>query len=258
MNATRGPEELPEIELLPGERVLWSGRPNVARREKLRDRGTAVFAYTWIGVLVVWWAVALPAALRGDMPPIALVGTLPHVLLGVWLAWGRNAYNARLKERLSYAVTDRRVIEVERTSRGPRVIAVELRNVRRIDETVREDGSGSVMFHKDPFPLGGGRRTFDRRTMLGPVRGSPDEVLFYDVPDARRVLEIVGARWEPPPRPAWLPTSAWTGFVPRTPDPGEGPDVTAREVVPGPRSRPGGGPPGRRARRPPPGAPPSP
>ncbi len=239
--------------------MLWSGRPNLARREEPRDRGTALFAYTWTGAVAVWWVVALPAVLRGDMPPIVLVGTLPHVLLAVWLTWGRNAYNARLKERLSYVVTDRRAIAVERRSGGSLVTAVELRNMRRIDESVREDGSGSLMFHKDPFPLGGGRRTFDRRRTLGPVRGSPDEVLFYDVDDARRVLELVGARWKPPPRPAWMPTSAWTSSAPPPkPKPGEGPDVTVAEVVRAPRSRRGGAPPGRTARPRPHGAPPSP
>lgn len=89
--------------LLPGERLLWEGRPERGVPPDLSNPGSLVFGAAFAAFALFWMDRASADG------PIWLAG-LPFLALGlklsVWKAWA-----PRLRARFArYAVTDRRVI----------------------------------------------------------------------------------------------------------------------------------------------------
>jgi|tagenome__1003787_1003787.scaffolds.fasta_scaffold20865056_2 hypothetical protein len=162
--------------LVHGEQVLWVGRPDPRKRFAKSDLYALPFSLLWAG-FAFFWEITVIAS--GSIP-FALFG-IPFVLVGLYITVGRFFAQTRIKARTWYAVTNRRVLAVERKRSGDVVDAAFIDGLPAISRDVRSDGSGSVLFgpakaRRSAFEFGG-----DQSAQLG----------FYDIPDAARVAELV-------------------------------------------------------------------
>ncbi len=92
--------------LRPGERLLWSGRPDPAVHLTVADVFLIPFGLLWTGFSVFW---TFGVAAGGAPLPSVLFG-LPFVLFGLYMLVGRFVYKARRKRRTAYGVTTERVL----------------------------------------------------------------------------------------------------------------------------------------------------
>jgi hypothetical protein len=169
-----------EQERVGGERLLWTGQPDVNRHFDRVDLYLVPFSLMW-GGFAIFWEIA--AIISGD--PLFVTWGIPFVAMGLYLIAGRFFVKARRKRRTYYAVTDRRVLSVER---GGSTRAVFLNLIPTINARIRSDGSGSVVFGNASWLQGSYANTgldFFTRGYEG------DNVAFYDLRDAREVVNLV-------------------------------------------------------------------
>jgi len=107
-------------ELTSGETLLWTGRPSPRVIFHREDFLLIPFSLMWGGFAIFWESMAIGFGPFGRSPVPGGVGVIfmlwgiPFVLIGQYLIWGRFVYAAWLKKRTYYAVTNRRVIAVQR------------------------------------------------------------------------------------------------------------------------------------------------
>jgi hypothetical protein len=104
-------------EMLSGESVYWAGMPNPGVIFHSDDWAVVPFSLLWGGFAIFWEAGVLGYwgnGSRGGSPSIfmALWG-VPFVLIGQYMIWGRFFYDAWLKRRTYYAITNKRLLVVQ-------------------------------------------------------------------------------------------------------------------------------------------------
>lgn len=162
--------------LLPGETVLWRGRPNPSPKG---PAPAALRALGALGALVSGFGAgltvyALVSALRhGDHFEWPLLLMLALVTLALFAACVRFALrpvrpNFGDDERTNYAVTTRRAI-VAVEAAPPAVSALPIDAALEIDETIAADGQGTLVFRS----------------------GSRESIMFDGIVDAPSVLDII-------------------------------------------------------------------
>jgi hypothetical protein len=168
--------------LIPGEKVLWVGRPDPAKHLTSSDRLIIPFSILWGGFAIFW--VSLAAAGAGLF---ALWG-IPFVAVGLYLIVGRFFYKARLKRRTWFAVTNKRVLKLERKRRGDSIDALFLDAIPAVGRDVDAVGSGCVIFGSSNRWLAdmanSGMPSFFASNVEVPLA-------FYDIHDAAHVAELV-------------------------------------------------------------------
>lgn len=92
-------------DLLPGEHLLWIGRPDPRVHFTPADVFLVPFSVLWCGFAIFWFVGALSSAGIG----FAAFGLI-FVAVGLYFVFGRFILKARRKVALAYAITDRRAI----------------------------------------------------------------------------------------------------------------------------------------------------
>jgi hypothetical protein len=134
-----------EPELLAGERLLWSGRPDGGVRFFKGDVVAIPLTLMWAGFAFFWeWTV-----LHSDAPVFMKLWGIPFVLVGLYISVGRFFIDAYRRRRTFYAVTDRRVLAVTRWTRG-HVRAIGLASVGEMTVTSDREGAGTLTFGPEP------------------------------------------------------------------------------------------------------------
>lgn len=179
--------------LLPGERLLWTGRPQRGVVLQPVDLYIAPFALVWSGALVAI-AVADPVFRNSPVALLFLIGA-------IYLIAGRFAVDAWARRRLIYAVSDRRAI-ILRCTRKPRLRSTELRLLPILELHERSGGRGTINFEAPP-PDG---QSTGRFWMDWSPAASNDS-RFLDIEQARAVYDLIARgrlRQQPfaPPPPA--------------------------------------------------------
>jgi hypothetical protein len=180
-----------QSELSSGESFAWAGQPSRKVVFHSQDWAMIPFSLMWGGFAIFWEASVLgfpgPMHTKGVNPAsgfMALWG-IPFVLVGQYLIWGRFLYNAWKKGRMFYAVTNKRVLVVNK-ARGRNVVAAFLQQLPAIEKSVRTDGIGTITFGLVPM-------VYSRRSNLGSWDGGLSSLVptFVDVEDAENVYRIV-------------------------------------------------------------------
>jgi hypothetical protein len=100
------------VDLLPGERLRWEGRPVRHRLFRSADALLVPFSIVW-WVFAIFWEVSVLVSIvtSDDGPPVffGFIG-IPFTLIGLYLVVGRFAVRAVASRRTRYAVTDWRVV----------------------------------------------------------------------------------------------------------------------------------------------------
>jgi len=104
-------------ELMTGETLLWTGRPNFGVVFHSDDLYLIPFSLLWGGFAIFWEAGVLGYwgnTTKGGTPSTFMtLWGIPFILAGQYFIWGRFLYDAWLKRRTYYAVTNRRVLVVQ-------------------------------------------------------------------------------------------------------------------------------------------------
>jgi hypothetical protein len=178
-------------ELTAGESIAWAGQPSGKVVFHAQDVMMIPFSLVWGGFALFWEAgvlgfVGLSNTKPGASAPwfMAVFG-IPFVLIGQYLIWGRFLHVAWKKKNIYYAVTNKRVLVVNK-ARSRSVIAAFLQQLPAIDKSVRSDGIGTITFGLVPM------MTSRRTNQLGWDGGLSSPVpTFVDVEDAEGVYRIV-------------------------------------------------------------------
>lgn len=166
--------------LLPGERILWTGRPDPSKLFSPADKFLIPFSLFFAGFAVFWTILALTSG----SPFFALWG-LPFVVVGLHLLFGRFLLKRSRRKRTTYAVTNKRFLNHLAGSRTAELSAVFLADVPGIDTRIGRDGSGDVLFGSSPYGQVFRGTRFDLTGWGGDAPFG-----FFDIPEASRVVEI--------------------------------------------------------------------
>ncbi|MGE3270584.1 MAG: PH domain-containing protein [Chloroflexota bacterium] len=178
-------ESLFQPDLGRGERILWTGQPDPNRLLSRTDLFLVPFSLVWGGFALYWEATVLGWLGDFSAPPVFAVFGLPFVLFGLYLIVGRFFYLAWIKRRTYYAVTSQRAL-ILRDAWGRSLDSFPLQAVASVSTTVRQDGSGTIVFGPTtPFDVvyGNTGLSFLRRGSYTPA--------FFDVPEVRTVAQII-------------------------------------------------------------------
>lgn len=107
-----------QSELLSGESIVWSGAPNRGVIFHKQDIFVIPFSLLWGGFAIFWEAGVLGywgnGARNGPVATFMSLWGVPFVVIGQYLIWGRFFYDAWLKSRTYYALTNRRILVVQK------------------------------------------------------------------------------------------------------------------------------------------------
>lgn len=124
--------------LLPGERLLWAGRPR--RRLPFRPGDLYLVPMGLFFAALAFW----DPADRSLSDPASVAYVLISIALGLYAVFGRFLREMRLRSGLLYAVSDRRVILLE--TRRRRSEWLELAYLPMLVLDPHEDGRGTLRF----------------------------------------------------------------------------------------------------------------
>lgn len=176
-------------ELLPNERVVWSGRPETSVRFAPADKFLVPFSLLWGGFAIAWEVGVLIAliASREPMMIFFVLFGIPFVLIGLHFIVGRFIYKNRRKRATLYALTTKRAIVLRQTGAGRDVQTALFRALPGISKTVRRAGIGTIRFgNTSPMAAMYENTGLD---FFGSFYDSPIPA-FYDVKDADEVFRI--------------------------------------------------------------------
>lgn len=192
--AYRNPREIAEQHVEPGERVLWAGAPDVEAAVASFRRGVPALA----GLVVLlgggWFAARTVGVHPVDglrmlwsAQPMALVVAggallLPWILRAVKLD-NRSRYRRHF-ENLTYAVTDRRLLVIEKDD----VLGFEPQELNQPTVVPRGAGFDDVIFATLPYRSSGDSNNRD------PIRLERRKVGFKAIPNAEETKKFI-ERW---------------------------------------------------------------
>lgn len=175
-------------ELLPGERVHWTGSPNASVIFHREDLATVPFSLLWGGFAIFWllgasgiWDVFANKP-NDTFHWFGIIWGTPFVLVGQYLIWGRFIHTAWKKRRTYYALTDRRALILYYAFRARNVESAYFSNLDRVEKRVRPDGIGSIAF--------GGPVQSDWQLRPKGSRSTPAAPTFADIDDADSVYQL--------------------------------------------------------------------
>lgn len=130
--------------LLPGERILWTGRPVRGLRLSKRDALLIPFSVAWCGFVVAWEFGVAQAEAPGFL---RLWGGL-FLAFGLFLAVGRFFLDAWLRDHIAYALTTQRLLVIRQSplAEFDAVGPARLGEARLIEQP---DGSGTIRVGPD-------------------------------------------------------------------------------------------------------------
>ena len=136
MNYEAGEFDFVRHMLLPGENILWKGKPEKGGIFTRQDVFMIPFSIVWCGFAFVWFFGALQA---GGF--FALFG-VPFVLIGIYLVIGRFFITAYLRKNTAYVVTNKKIIR----KKGKRVDMLDIATLPPMHVEMLKNGCGTITF----------------------------------------------------------------------------------------------------------------
>ena len=137
-----------ELELAPGERILWAGQPKPGVRFTSADFFLIPFSIAWLGFSIFWMVMAIRIPDPVNAPALNVIFPLfgiPFILVGLYLTVGRFWFDARKRSRTYYSITNRRILALL-PSRKSELRSLDLKNLDEFTVTEARDGSGMILF----------------------------------------------------------------------------------------------------------------
>jgi hypothetical protein len=164
-------------QLLDGERVIWSGRPNQGLLLTQRDWLLVPFSLLW-GGFAIFWEVGV---VQTSAPVLFRFWGVPFVLIGLYLIAGRLLVDAWARSKTQYAVTNRRIL-IARSAPFGKFTAIALDHLSDVHLNEHANGRGTIRFGQ-PAPYWG------RGAVWTPAFDATPQ--FLAVENSRRVFEQI-------------------------------------------------------------------
>lgn len=127
--------------LASDERLLWQGEPQKGFLVKPSDAFMIPFSLMWGGFAVFWeWSV-----MKTGGPFFFKLWGIPFVAVGLYMVAGRFVYDALLRDKTQYAVTNQRVLIASGVLRRE-MKSLDLRNLGEMVLTMSRDERGTIAF----------------------------------------------------------------------------------------------------------------
>lgn len=157
--------------LAPGENILWHGQPDPAVHTGPAEYYLVPFSIIVLIVGILWTFTFTAAGW------IFVIG-------GAYAVFGRFFWKAHRKRLTYYAVTDRRIVRLS----GRKGKAQPFDEIPGVKFRVRPSGNGTIRFSDKPgFTVVYQNSGMDWVSLFG----NPDEIAFWDIPDAQYVHDLV-------------------------------------------------------------------
>jgi hypothetical protein len=165
--------------LLPGERMIWSGRPGQGIVLVGRDAFLIPFSLIWCGFAIFWEATVL----HTNAPGFFALWGIPFVAVGLYFVVGRFLVDAWVRRGTSYGLTDRRVL-ISKPAPFGSFTAISLNQLPNAQISESASGRGTIRFGQSA-PIWGGRGFASWSPALDPT---PQ---FIAIDDARSVFDLM-------------------------------------------------------------------
>jgi hypothetical protein len=176
-------------ELLSGESIVWAGQPNTGVIFHKQDLYMVPFSLLWGGFAIFWEAGVSGLWGSNGNPGIpwsfGMLWGIPFVVAGQYLIWGRFFYDAWLKRRTYYALTNRRVIVVQ-NGWSRRMASSYLDSLPNLVKEGGANGVGTLRFNQADS-LSSRQRQFSGWNALS----VGDVPTFVDVEDVDSIYRLI-------------------------------------------------------------------
>lgn len=173
-------------ELLSGEALLWSGKPNPSILFARMD-------FVFIPLYTAWFAIMLYFIItRANTTGELYIVFSPFILAGLYLTAGRFLYKRLIKKRFVYAITDKRLLFAAFNAKGQckRLKSLELKQVHNSSIEMSGTTTGTLQF--GCFPLYEGAMV-NTGIDLYLCNNKDGFIAFFDIDDVVKVYNIYKA-----------------------------------------------------------------
>jgi hypothetical protein len=170
------------------EKLLWSGQPKQGVRLQTADIFMIPFSLMWGGFAIFWEAgvlglIHLDTGKAHPAPLFMALWGIPFVLIGLYIMVGRFFFDAVMRGKTYFGVTDRRVITLK-SFFNRTVTSFDYGTMAGLNLVERSDGSGDILFGT-PGPFSG----FSNASWPGGGRNVTPG--FYLLSDARTIYNLI-------------------------------------------------------------------
>lgn len=166
--------------LIPGEKLVWTGRPAQGLRFYGRDVLLIPFSLMWGGFAIFWefsvWSMP-------NSPAVAKIWGIPFVLVGMYLIFGRFFVDAWARKRIRYAVTNKRVL-INRLGPFSKFAALSLENLPEASIIVGQNGRGDIEFAAK------GNNEWQRQMFTPSLASVPQFIGIENVQDVFKKIQV--------------------------------------------------------------------
>lgn len=127
--------------LMAGERLIWWGRPRQGFVFAGRDVFLIPFSLMWAGFSFFWET----SVVRSNAPLFFMLWGVPFVLVGLYVTVGRFLFDAWVRRRILYGVTNRRILIV-RTRPSRNFTALNIDQLPTLELSEGAGGRGTIRF----------------------------------------------------------------------------------------------------------------
>jgi hypothetical protein len=176
-----------QSELVSGESLLWSGRPNPGVIFHSDDWYMIPFSLLWGGFAIFWESMALGFwghNAKGTPPVFMALWGIPFVVIGQYMIWGRFVYDGWLKRRTYYGITNRRLVVVQESTRRKTCSMY----IDAIPSIERDGSFTGTLWFGSKYQATAGRGQRSRNVSRFYVGNVP---VFADIDDADSVYRLI-------------------------------------------------------------------
>ncbi|MDZ4823833.1 MAG: PH domain-containing protein [Flavobacteriales bacterium] len=127
--------------LRPGEKLIWTGRPQTGILFKRTDFFIIPFSLLWCGFTVFWEFTSI----KMGAPIFFSLFGIPFILIGLYLLIGRFFLDARKRAKTVYGITKDR-INMKSGIFREEIESLNFKSVSEISYTQKPDKSGTITF----------------------------------------------------------------------------------------------------------------
>jgi hypothetical protein len=147
------PLDMFSADVLPEERIEWTGQPNPKVILHAEDWTLIPFSLLWGGFAIFWllgasgvWDIFASSHPNHPFQYFGVIWGTPFVVVGQYLIWGRFVYARWKKRRTFYALTNRRALIIQSGIKGRTSSSAYFENLSIVEKRVRSDGIGIISF----------------------------------------------------------------------------------------------------------------
>ena len=166
-------------QLFSDEKVLWEGHPGTGFIFRPIEFFLIPFSLLW-GGFALFWNVSV---WTGETPIFFKLWGLPFLIAGVYITIGRFLVDRRIRARMTYMVTNRRVLVLKHENGNAK--SLDIKRLPGLELSEQADGSGTIKFGSSASWFSGNN--------FGIWQPTADPTMqFLRIDNVRSVYELIG------------------------------------------------------------------